>query len=320
MNDPYATLGIPTGASQDEIKKTYRALARKYHPDSRQGGGETDPRTVDRFREIAAAYALLSDPKKRAAFDNGDIDAAGRPLRTRRAAAGSAWRDAAHAYRQRETAWTSRHSGGTGGEKAGDGGESRFDAFFRNRAGVFKSKGANVAYTLTSDFVEAAMGGVRHIKIANGKRLKVLIPPGTENGQILRLKGQGMVGSGGGENGDAHVEIQVLDDPVFSRKGHDVYTTVPISLPEAVLGAKIDIPTIDGMVTLGVPPGSNSGSKLRLKEKGIPKSKDGGKGGPRGDHYVILSLALPPKPDAELTKFVEKWAAKHPYDPRAKSK
>ena len=161
-------------------------------------------------------------------------------------------------------------------------------------------------YTLKVVFLEAARGGVRHISMANGKRLKVTIPPGTEDGRVLRLKGQGMQGIGGGADGNAFVEVFVDPDPVFRREKNDIHIDMPVTLGQAVLGGKIDVPTIDGAVSVSVPKGSNTGTQLRLKGKGLGPNK-------KGDQFVHLKVVLPKKPDKDFLRFVEKWSAEHPY-------
>jgi DnaJ-class molecular chaperone len=275
MRDLYDILGIARGASPEDIKKAYRRLARERHPDR----DPSNPRAETVFKELAAAYALLSDPKKRARYDRGEIDATGAP----RARPGRANR-------------------GPGAKPS--------DRAFRGRASV-KINGADVEYALSVSFADAARGTTHHIDLTSGKRLKVAIPPGTRPGRILRLKGQGMPGIGGGRDGDALVEIQVAPDPVFRAEGDDVHIDLPVTLAEAVLGARVPAPTVDGAVALTVPAGSNTGTVLRLKGKGLP-SADGG----RGDQYVRLAVVLPPKPDAEFTDFVRAWSAKNPYPAR----
>lgn len=274
MRDLYDILGLARGASAEDIKKAYRRLARERHPDR----DPDNPEAETAFKELAAAYALLSDPKKRARYDRGEIDATGAPKTRPRAGRGAGARPS--------------------------------DRPFRGRTGV-KVDGTDVAYALSVSFRDAARGATHHIDLTNGKRLKVTIPPGTRQGRILRLKGQGMPGIGGGRDGDALVEVQVEPDPVFRAEGDDVHIDLAVTLAEAVLGARVPAPTVDGPVALTVPAGSNTGTVLRLKGKGLPHS-----GGGRGDQYVRLSVVLPPKPDAEFTEFVRAWSAKNPYPAR----
>jgi DnaJ-class molecular chaperone len=296
MATPYETLGVQPSASADDIKKAYRTLAKKLHPDL-----NPDKRVEQQFKEVSAAYDLLSDPAKRARFDRGEIDASGaeRPDRP--------------FYR--------RYAEGREGAKYQDFGldeDSAIDDLFAN---LFRQKrperpmhlrGADVTYVAEVDFIEAALGAKKRLMLTDGKTLDVTIPPGTEDGQTLRLKGQGLPGTGGGPAGDAYIEVKVAPHPLFSRKGSDVYIELPITLPEAVLGATITAPTIDGPVSLKVPRDSNTGSTLRLKGKGIVDRSTG----QRGDHYVRLKVVLPDRADPELTDFLEKWARRHPYTVR----
>lgn len=287
MRDPYEILGVPRDASPEAIKKAYRRLARERHPDTDPG----NPWAEDEFKELSAAYDLLSDPKKRAAFDNGEIDANGNRRRGTRAGA----------------------TGGNGGA-SGRTGRNPFDQFFRNK-GTRNSRsgapidGANVSYSLHIDFVDAARGITRKVTTTNGKHLDVRVPPGIDTGQVLRLKGQGMPGMGGGEAGDAHVEIIVDPHPLFTRQGADIHLDVAVTLPEAVLGGKVEVPTIGGTVAVTVPENSNTGTMLRLRGKGLPVGANGGV----GDQYIRLQVVLPPGGDQDLQKFVRKWAPKHKY-------
>jgi DnaJ-class molecular chaperone len=175
-------------------------------------------------------------------------------------------------------------------------------------------RGEDVNYSLTVSFLEAANGAKKRVTLADGKTLDVTIPPGTEDGQTLRLKAQGLPGVGGGPAGDAYVEIHVEPHPFFNRKDSNIHLDLPVTLPEAVLGASVTVPTIDGNVSIKVPPGSNTGTTLRLKGRGLVDRKTR----ERGDQYVTLKVVLPDKPDAELKQFLERWSAGQGYDPRAK--
>jgi len=282
MKNPYTVLGVSQRATQSEIKKAFRRLARELHPDS----APDDPKAEERFKEASAAYELLSDPKKRARHDNGDFE----PGRTRR------------------PGWT----GGGRWKK----GSNPFEDFFRQRADKEKSaakiNGANVSYSLKVDFLDAARGTKTRVKMANGKKLNVAVPPGTTDGQTLRLKGQGLSGIGGGVNGDALVEIEIAAHPFFRPEGNDIHVELPVTLTEAVSGGKIEAPTIDGNVSLSVPAGSNTGTVLRLKGRGLAN----GSGKNRGNQFVTLKVVLPKKPDKELRDFVDKWGAKNAYSVR----
>ncbi len=286
LEDLYDVLGVSSKASAEDIKKAYRRLARERHPDQ----DLNNPYAEEEFKRLGEAYGILSDPVRRAQYDRGDIDETGRRRRGTRP------------HSQSSGSHPGSHSG------AGDRGASPFGA--RPRSGAtLKVNGANMEYDLSVTFMEAAKGAVKHVSMTNGKRLRVNIPPGTRDGALLRLKGQGTSGIGGGTDGDALVEIKVLPDPTFRLEETDIHVELGISLPEAVLGARVDAPTIDGPVTLAVPPNSNTGSILRLRGKGLPKGRSEADG--RGDQYVTLKVVLPRPPDAELTEFVKrKWGEK----------
>lgn len=288
MKDPYAVLGVPINASPTELKTAYRRLARQRHPDA----DPANPWAEEEFKELAAAYDLLSDPGRRAIFDRVQRGYDG----AQRARPGPRRPQAARPETPKPEA-------------------KKPDAKRDRKAGL-KIKGGDVEYALRVDFMEAVKGAVRHITMTNGKRLKITVPAGTDDGRVLRLKGQGMGGFGGGADGDALVEIIVDAHPIFRRIGNDVHVDVPVTLPEAVLGAKIEAPTIDGTVTVTVPAGSNTGSKLRLRGRGLAAGDKGA--GARGDQIVHVRVVLPKKPDAELAEFVRKWAAKHGYKVRGR--
>lgn len=274
-SDLYRILGVPTDASPEEIKKSYRRKAREMHPDLDPG----NPWAEDEFKELSAAYQILSDPVRRAQYDRGEISAEGRKRRAKP--------DGASKSREKKS------------------GKSGFEGFFRDRGGP-DIDGVDVNYALGVDFLEAARGASKEIKTTSGATLKVSVPPGTVSGQILRLKGQGMRGFGKGKDGDALVEVEVAEHPVFKCKERDIYTDAPVNLETAVIGGKIQVETIDGMVNVSVPPNSNTGTRLRLKGRGLA---DGGrKSGERGDHFVSLVLTLPKKIDPELTEFIRRRA------------
>jgi len=318
MTDPYAVLGVARGADADEIKRAYRRLARTMHPDV----NANDPKAEERFKALNAAYDILGDADKRARFDRGEIDADGneRPFGFGRGGAGG--RGGFGGFGSGRTRSGAGGPGADGGfhfrfEDMFKGAESFEDIFARAQsakrrgaagagagagAGAAPMKGADAHYRLSVSFQEAAQGATRRIALANGKTLDVRVPPGTESGAVLRLRGQGGPGRHGGEAGDARVEVHVRPHPVFRRDGHDVIAEVPVSLREAVLGAKITVPTIDGRVAVTVPEGANTDTTLRLRGKGMARP-DGG----RGDQRVRLRVVLEDPADEALRAFVRKW-------------
>ncbi len=286
MKDPYSLLGLGRDASAAEIKAAYRKLARALHPDHQPGNA----RAEEKFKHVSAAYALLSDAETRARYDTGEIDASGAPKRPR-ASAGTGRRNPFDKFFR-------DHDPRAAG---------RDDSRDRRHAGI-KVNGASVDYTLKIKFIEAAQGAVKNVGMTNGKRLKVGIPPGTRDGQVLRLRGQGMPGLGGGVPGDALVEIAVEPHPTFRAEGDDIHAETPVTLAEAVLGGRIQADTVDGPVMVTVPAEANTGTILRLKAKGLVRGD-----GTRGDHYAILKVVLPARPDAEIKDFVRAWSERHPY-------
>jgi len=307
MVDPYKVLGVNRSASEEEIKRAYRKLAKKLHPDLNPGNKKIEAQ----FKETTAAYDLLSDADKRRKYDRGEIDESGQP-RGARYSGNRSWGAGTQQQQQR------RGRGfGFGLEDDADFSEDLFGDFFgfgKDPRDTIKLKGADVSYQVRVPFLEAVLGTKQRLQLADGKNLEVQLPPGTDSGQTLRLKGQGLPGRGGAPAGDAFVEVTVEPHPVFSREGNDILVEVPITLYEAVLGATINVPTIDGRVSLKVPAGSNSGSQLRLRGKGV----QAGKSGTRGDQYVRLVVMLPKEVDDDLKDAIETAARKHPYKVRGK--
>jgi DnaJ-class molecular chaperone len=301
MKDPYQVLGVARDADQNAIKKAFRKLAKKLHPDLNPGNKKVE----QEFKEVNVAYDLLSDPKKRERFDRGEIDASGAERPERSFYRAYAEGGGNTKYRDAEF----------GGEFSAEDILSELFGRGRSRGGrSTRMRGEDVNYSLTVSFLEAANGAKKRVTLADGKTLDVTIPPGTEDGQTLRLKAQGLPGVGGGPAGDAYVEIHVEPHPFFNRKDSNIHLDLPVTLPEAVLGASVTVPTIDGNVSIKVPAGSNTGTTLRLKGRGLVDRKTR----ERGDQYVTLKVVLPDKPDAELKEFLERWSAGQSYDPRAK--
>jgi DnaJ-class molecular chaperone len=284
--DPYAVLGVGKNASQDEIRKAYRALAKKLHPDLNPGNKECE----EKFKAASAAYDLIGDPDKRQRYDNGEIDASG------------AERPPRGFYREHAGGPHDRYASADGfADMAGS--DEILAEIFRHRGGSkFRMSGQDARYRLELGFLDAVNGSKQQITLPDGSLLDITIPPGTREGQILRLRGKGTPGLNGGSPGDALIEVVVRPHPVFTRDNDDIRVEVAIPLRTAVLGGKVEVPTPDGSVSMTVPNWSNSGSVLRLKGKGVPR-RDGG----RGDEYVKLSVVLPAKPDPELEQFMSQW-------------
>jgi len=308
MRDPYDVLGVSRKTTDAEIKKAFRALAKKHHPDTHAN----DPKAVKKFQEISAAYEVLGDKEKRAQFDRGEIDANGQPkgfdqgFRPGEGFEGMRGRTGRAGPQGFEFQWS-------GGE--GLNAEDIFaDLFSGGKRRAQPRKGADIQLQTTVTLQEAANGGVRRVIAGDGRELEVRIPPGVTNGQQIRLRGQGAPGERGGPAGDALIEIAIAPHPYFERDGRDLRLDVPISLKEAIEGAKVQVPTLTGPVSVTVPPHSNSGRVLRLKGKGLPAP---GADSP-GDLYARLIVTLPETPDPKLDDFARSW--EYRYDPRARLK
>jgi len=295
MKDPYSVLGVARSATPDDLKKSYRRLAKKLHPDLNPGNKATE----QQFKEVTAAYELLADPEKRARFDRGEIDASGNETMPR---------GFAHARGQR-----GRSAGAPEGFSVEDILSEILGRGFGG-GGPFRRRGADTHHRLRISFLDAALGGKKRITLPDGRSVDLAIPAGIESGQTLRLKGQGEAGNSEGGEGDAYIEVEVEPHASFERKGRDIHIEIPVTLPEAVLGATINVPTIHGPVALKIPRSANSGTMLRLKGKGIAAGREG----TAGDQYVKLRVVLPDAPDPDLVKFLETWAPRHPYDVRGK--
>jgi DnaJ-class molecular chaperone len=296
MRDPYEILGVQRSDDDAAIRAAYRKLAKRHHPDVNPG----KPEAADRFKEISAAYDLLSDKDKRGRFDRGEIDAEGHEVPPQR----PFYRD----FQEGPGAERYASSGGFTQEDI----EAFFAQAFAQQQGgrgggaQFRARGRDVQYGLTVSFVDAANGTTRRLALPDGKTLDVQIPPGTEDGHILRLRGQGGPGLSGGPNGDALIEIAVAPDPHFHREGDDIIVDLPVTIQEAVLGASIEVPTIRGAVRLNIPAGSGTGTRLRLRGRGIRN----------GHQFVQLQVVLPPGDEPELASFLKTWTPAKPFNPR----
>ena len=302
-NDPYAALGLKKSASDAEIKKAYRKIARESHPDLKPD----DAKAEARFKAASAAYDLLKDPKTRARFDRGEIDASG------------AERAERQFYREYAEAPGNPYRSGPQGQNFGDASDI-FTEFMRRQAGEggqhsqqgFTARGADRRYMLEVPFLDAVQGGATQIQLPGGAALEVKIPEGVGDGQTIRLRGKGNPGTGGGPAGDALVTLSVRPHPVFHRDGNDILITLPITLDEAVLGGKVATPTITGKVNLTIPKGASSGQVLRMRGRGVkaPGSKA------HGDQRVELSIVSPPEIGPDLAEFMDQWRKDQAYDPR----
>ena len=294
--DPYEVLGVKRDTSQEDIQKAYRALAKKLHPDLNPGNKQAE----ERFKEVSAAYDLIGDPQKRRRFDSGEIDASGAPSQQRPYYRDFADRASeAHPY-QSDAGFADFANEGIFSEIFGRGGHTSL-----------RMRGQDLHYRLALEFLEAVNGATRHVVLPDGSELKVSIPPATRDGQILRLRGKGRPGIGGGPDGDALIEIEVRPHSLFTRKEDDIHLEVPISLKEAVLGGRIEVPTPSGTVSMTLPKWSNTGTVLRLKGKGVVR-RDGG----HGDAYVTLKVVMPSNPDPELERMIAQWRPAAGDNPR----
>ena len=296
MRNPYDVLGVASTASSTDIQKAYRKLAKSLHPDLNPG----DQAAEEKFKEAAGAYDLLSDGEKRKRFDAGEIDASGTE------------RPQHHFYRDFATSDDGHpYTDNTGFADFMDSDDAFAELLKRSQRARADRRGEDLHYRLPIEFVESITGANKRLALPDGGTLDVKIPPGLIDGQVLRLKGKGAPGAGKGGPGDALVEVEVLADSRFTRDGDDILLELPISLSEAVLGGRIRVPTPVGDVTMSVPKGSNTGTTLRLKGKGVPRRGRG-----RGDELVKLKIVLPKSPDPELNAFVSNWIKGKEFNPR----
>jgi DnaJ-class molecular chaperone len=323
MRDPYDVLGVQKSARPDEIKKAFRRLAKKLHPDA----NKKDPRAAVKFAELNSAYELLGDEKKRKAYDAGEIDAEGKP-RFHGFAGGGQPGFGGDSHFETFT-WGPegfRRSGG----RPGGGGFGRFEDILSEMMGGLGRGGAgarggfdrvdtadvrpaphgrDVTAALTITLAEAAKGATKRVRLPTGKEVEVKIPPGLTEGQQIRLKGQGLA-IPGGPPGDVLITVGIAPHPYFRPEGSNLRLELPITLYEAVLGAKVRVPTLDGAVELAIPPGTGAGRTFRVKGKGMP-----GKAAP-GDLLVAARIVLPEGQDPDLESLMRKWRERKPYDPR----
>jgi len=295
--DLYTVLGVSKTASAEDVKSAYRTLVKQLHPDLHPG----DQKRGERFREVASAYEILGDEEKRRKYDNGEIDAEGQQA----PAGGQYYRDFANRGGARQ------YQSHAGFEDLGDVSDL-FSDLFGQGGRVKNGRGRNVSYKLEVDFLTAANGGQTRINLPDGKPLNVAIPEGVTDGQVLRLKGLGEPGQGTAPAGDALIEVHVKPHPQFVRQGDDVLHELAVSIDEAVLGAKVEVPTIKGRVAVVIPKGASSGQVLRLKGKGL-KNRAGG----HGDQLMKLKVVLPKVIDSELETFMKGWQERNAFNPRS---
>jgi DnaJ-class molecular chaperone len=318
MRDPYTVLGVGKSADTAEIKKAFRKLAKKYHPDQSK-----EPKAAEKFAEVNTAYEILGDEKKRAAFDRGEIDAEGKP----RFHGFEGFEAGGPGFGRRP------HGGGPGfehfefnfgGRPGGQGFDPSdlFSELFGGAAGpgrrggpraqATSPRGEDIIASVTIGLAEAAKGTTTRVTLPTGRTLDVSVPAGIEDGKAIRLKRQGQPSPVGGEAGDALITVRIAKHPFFRVDGRDLRLDLPITLYEAVLGAKVNVPTLDSKVELAIPAGSNGGRTLRLRGKGLPTPQ-----GTPGDLLVALRIVLPDEADSELAALMRKWESQKPYNPRS---
>lgn len=298
MQNLYRILGIDQGASQADVKKAYRALAKELHPDL----NKDDKRVADRFKEVSAAYAILGDEEQRGKYDRGEIDENGNE---RVSSFGSgfgsrgfnarAGRDVDFDFDEAEGIFSEffRFTGGGKGER-----KRSSRGPYKRRA---KARGLDISYEVTIGFEESITGGTRRLKLNDGRTVDIKIPPGIKNGQVIRLSGQGGPGLGDAPKGDALVEVRVSEHPYYRREGNDIHLELPISIDEAILGGDIQVPTPRGKLTVRIPRNSSTGKRLRLKGKGVETKKE------TGNMYVALKIMAPDKRSLDLERLMKEW-------------
>jgi DnaJ-class molecular chaperone len=328
MRDPYEILGVARSANAAEVKSAFRKLAKKLHPDA----NKHDPKAASRFAELNAAYEIVGDKDKRKAFDAGEIDAEGKPRshgfegfgRQPGGAGGFGQQGGFETF-----TWGSEGAQAAGG-RAGARGFGGFEDILKD---VFGARGAagrggrvgggvhfepedfgaaagrDISAALSITLPEAAKGVKKRVALPNGKEVEVKIPPGLDEGQQIRLKGQGLPGAGG-RAGDLLITVSVTPHPLFQRDGADLRLDLPVTLYEAVLGGKVRVPTLEGAVELAIPAGTNSGRTFRLKGKGFPGKER------TGDLLASIRIVLPDGHDHDLEELMRKWREAKPYDPR----
>jgi DnaJ-class molecular chaperone len=307
LDDPYKTLGVARDASPEDIRRAYIKLAKQHHPDLNPGNAKAEAR----FKTVSAANDLLSDPETRGRFDRGEIDATGQERRPPR----PSYRDYAEGESGRRYDRDGPKPDGPRQSKwSAEAIHEMFSTMFTEDSqtgGNSPRHGLDEQYTLAADFLDAVNGATRRLTLPDGRTLDVKIPPGTTDGQVLRLRGQGRAGLNGGTDGDALIEIQIAPHKFFTRDGQDIRLVLPVTLSEAVLGGLVEVPTPGGPVRMRVPPHSDSGTELRLRGRGVSAHR----GRAAGDLYATLRVVLG-TPDAALEAFLGTWKQERPANPR----
>ena len=314
MRDPYDILGLKRDADADAVKKAFRKLAKKFHPDQ----NKDDPKAKEKFAEANSAYEILGDDAKRGQFDRGEIDGEGKPKFQGFGGwnGGGAQRPGGSAPGGEERFEVHFGGGSPFGSKAGAGGAGDIfsDLFSAAAGGRGRARqtprGEDVSAVASVPLLDSVKGGKVEVFLPTGRKMEVKIPAGIEDGKQIRLRGQGQPSPLGGEAGDAIVTVRIAPHPFFRIDGRDLRADLPVTLYEAVLGGPVDVPTLDGRVELTIPPNSNGGRTLRLRGKGLPGTTTA------GDLYVSLKIVLPDAPDPELDELMKRWKTSKPYQPR----
>ncbi len=309
MRDPYDVLGVTKTASAAEIKSAFRKLAKKYHPDQSK-----EPRAKERFAEVGSAYEILGDAKKRGAFDRGEIDAEGKPRAPQFEGFGFGRQAGGADFRN----FNFDFGGGGFSAESGSIDPDILSELFgtgrsRGRARAQPARGDDIAATVAVPLATAANGGSIRVALPTGKTLDVAVPAGIEDGKSIRLRGQGHPGPRNGPAGDVIVTVRYAPHPLFKVEGRDLRLDLPITLYEAVLGAKVRVPTLGGEVETSIAPGMSGGRVLRLRGKGLPAVSELA----AGDLLATVRIVLPGESDGELTALMLKWRDRKPYDPRS---
>lgn len=301
MDDPYKILGVPQDASQDAIRRAYRKLAKRHHPDLNPGNRKAE----EIFKKVSAANELLSDPVKRGQFDRGEMDAAGHHCAPEHSYRRHAESDAGRRYRP---------EGAAPGGWSDDDFNDLFNSMFtdaQRAGGQSRNRNDDELYSLNTDFLDAVNGATNRLTLPNGRTLDVKIPPGTAEGQVLRLHDQGEQSDKSDLRGDVMIEIHVSPHRYFTRDGQDIRLELPVSLAEAVLGGPVNVPTPTGPVRMKIAPGSDSGTEFRLRGRGVPAHGSLG----AGHLYAKLRVVIGP-PDAALEEFLRHWKPEPGVSPR----